>query len=492
MRLDKRESASIRFANCSGKERQEPMTSNDAIRTRFAPSPTGFLHIGGARTALFNWLFTRHAGGKFILRIEDTDQERSTEEATKAILDAMTWLGLTWDEGPFFQAERVAVHREAVRRLVQEGKAYVCTCSAEEIEAKRKHALATGGKPKYDGTCRDKGLTRTPNSVVRFRCPTVGTSAWNDLVKGRIAFQNEELDDLIIERADGYPTYNFAVVVDDADMKITHVIRGDDHVNNTPRQILLYEALGFSVPEFGHVPMILGADKTRLSKRHGATSVMAYRDMGYLPEALVNYLVRLGWAHGDQEIFSLQEMIEHFSLGAVGKSAAVFNTEKLLWLNQHYIKDASSARLAEEVKPFWEKMGIDASDRGLAESVVRDFQGRSKTLVEMAEAGAFYFRDEVAYDPASASQYLTKETAEDLRAVLSGLSGLGAFTKETLEAALRDVAEKRGKKFKAIAQPIRVALTGRTVSPGLDDVMITLGKERTMRRISRAIEAAAA
>jgi glutamyl-tRNA synthetase len=468
------------------------MTSNDAIRTRFAPSPTGFLHIGGARTALFNWLFTRHAGGKFILRIEDTDQERSTEEATKAILDAMTWLGLTWDEGPFFQAERVAVHREAVRRLVQEGKAYVCTCSAEEIEAKRKHALATGGKPKYDGTCRDKGLTRTPNSVVRFRCPTVGTSAWNDLVKGRIAFQNEELDDLIIERADGYPTYNFAVVVDDADMKITHVIRGDDHVNNTPRQILLYEALGFSVPEFGHVPMILGADKTRLSKRHGATSVMAYRDMGYLPEALVNYLVRLGWAHGDQEIFSLQEMIEHFSLGAVGKSAAVFNTEKLLWLNQHYIKDASSARLAEEVKPFWEKMGIDASDRGLAESVVRDFQGRSKTLVEMAEAGAFYFRDEVAYDPASASQYLTKETAEDLRAVLSGLSGLGAFTKETLEAALRDVAEKRGKKFKAIAQPIRVALTGRTVSPGLDDVMITLGKERTMRRISRAIEAAAA
>jgi len=492
MRLDKREIASIRFANCSEKERQEPMTANNMIRTRFAPSPTGFLHIGGARTALFNWLFTRHAGGKFILRIEDTDQERSTEDATKAILDAMTWLGLTWDEGPFFQAERVAVHREAVRRLVQEGKAYVCTCSAEEIEAKRKHALATGGKPKYDGTCRDKGLSRTPNSVVRFRCPAVGTSAWNDLVKGRISFQNEELDDLIIERADGYPTYNFAVVVDDADMKITHVIRGDDHVNNTPRQILLYEALGFAVPEFGHVPMILGADKTRLSKRHGATSVMAYKDMGYLPEALVNYLVRLGWAHGDQEIFSLQEMIEHFSLGAVGKSAAVFNTEKLLWLNQHYIKEASPARLAEEVKPFWEKMGVDASDRGLAESVVRDFQGRSKTLVEMAEAGAFYFRDEVAYDPASASQYLTRETAEDLRAVLSGLSGLGAFTKETLEASLRDVAEKRGKKFKAIAQPIRVALTGRTVSPGLDDVMITLGKERTMRRISRAIESAAA
>jgi glutamyl-tRNA synthetase len=468
------------------------MTANDMIRTRFAPSPTGFLHIGGARTALFNWLFTRHAGGKFILRIEDTDQERSTEYATKAILDAMTWLGLTWDEGPFFQAERVEVHRAAVRRLVQEGKAYVCTCSAEEIEAKRKHALATGGKPKYDGTCRDKGLTRTPNSVVRFRCPAAGTSAWNDLVKGRISFQNEELDDLIIERADGYPTYNFAVVVDDADMKITHVIRGDDHVNNTPRQILLYEALGFAVPEFGHVPMILGADKTRLSKRHGATSVMAYKDMGYLPEALVNYLVRLGWAHGDQEIFSLEEMVRHFALDAVGKSAAVFNTEKLLWLNQHYIKEASPARLAEEVKPFWEKMGVDASDRGLAESVVRDFQGRSKTLVETAEAGAFYFRDEVAYDPASASQYLTKETAEDLRAVLSGLSGLDAFTKETLETSLRDVAEKRGKKFKAIAQPIRVALTGRTVSPGLDDVMITLGKERTMRRISRAIEAAAA
>jgi len=464
------------------------MTVHEKIRTRFAPSPTGFLHIGGARTALFNWLFTRHEGGKFILRIEDTDQERSTEAATGAILDAMRWLGLHWDEGPFFQAERVEIHRESVRRLLREGRAYVCTCSPEEIEAKRRHAMATGGKPKYDGTCREKGLSRTPHSAVRFRCPREGTTAWHDLVKGRISFSNEELDDLIIERADGYPTYNFAVVVDDADMKISHVIRGDDHVNNTPRQILLYEALGFAVPQFGHVPMILGADKTRLSKRHGATSVMAYREMGYLPEALVNYLVRLGWAHGDQEIFSLEEMVRHFSLDTVGKSAAVFNTEKLLWLNQHYIKEAPPDRLADEVAPFWEKMGIDASNRALAEGVVGDFRGRSKTLVEMAEAGAFYFRDEVAYEPAAAGQHLTKETAEDLKAVLSSLAGLEPFTKEALEAMLKAVAETRGKKFKAIAQPIRVALSGRTVSPGLDDVMITLGKERSIRRISRAID----
>ena len=332
--------------------------TQEKIRTRFAPSPTGYLHIGGARTALFNWLFTRRSGGTFVLRIEDTDQTRSTEASTRAILDAMTWLDLAWDEGPFYQAERVERHRREVQRLIDEGKAYVCTCTPEELEEKRKRALAEGRKPKYDGTCRDKGLPRRPNAVVRFRCPEVGATVVHDLIKGDIVFNNEELDDLIIERADGYPTYNFAVVVDDADMKITHVIRGDDHVNNTPKQILIYEALGYEVPIFGHVPMILGADKSRLSKRHGATSVMSYQEMGFLPEALVNYLVRLGWSHGDQEIFTREELIQAFSLEAVGKSAAVFSPDKLLWLNQHYIAVCPSDRLVELITPVLGRQGV--------------------------------------------------------------------------------------------------------------------------------------
>ena len=319
------------------------------IRTRFAPSPTGFLHIGGARTALFSWLYARHLGGKFVLRIEDTDQERSTDESTKAILDAMAWLGLNWDEGPYFQAQRVDLHRQMVQKLIDEGKAYFCTCTAEELDAKRKQALATGRKPKYDGTCRDKKLSKSTGSVVRFRGAQTGATIVEDLIKGNISFNNDELDDLIIERGDGYPTYNFAVVIDDAMMKITHVIRGDDHVNNTPRQILMYQALGFDVPKFAHVPMILGADKARLSKRHGATSVMAYKEMGFLPESLINYLVRLGWAHGDQEIFSLKELVNLFSLESVGKSPAVFNPEKLLWLNAHYIKEAKPEIIFEEM-----------------------------------------------------------------------------------------------------------------------------------------------
>ena len=335
------------------------------------------------RTALFNWLYARHHGGRFVLRIEDTDQLRSTEESTRAILDAMTWLGLTWDEGPFYQAQRVEIHRALVEKLIEEKKAYYCTCSPEELEEKRKDALRTGRKPKYDGTCRDRGLKRSAESVVRFRCPDYGTTIVRDLVKGTINFSNDELDDLVIERADGYPTYNFAVVVDDAQMGITHVIRGDDHVNNTPRQILLYEALGYEVPLFGHVPMILGSDKTRLSKRHGATSVMAYQEMGFLPEALVNYLVRLGWSHGDQEIFSLEELIALFDLDAVGKSAAIFNPEKLLWLNAHYIKQYPLEKLAAAVKPFWAAQEIDVSKsdflaggRGSAEQV--------QNLVELA------------------------------------------------------------------------------------------------------------
>jgi len=458
------------------------------IRTRFAPSPTGYLHIGGARTALFNWLFSRHNDGEFVLRIEDTDQERSTDESTQAILDAMTWMGLAWDEGPYFQAQRVDLHRQMVQKLLDEGKAYICTCTPDELEAKRKEALATGKKPKYDGTCRDKNLKKTPGSVVRFRGAQTGITIVQDLIKGNINFNNEELDDLIIERGDGYPTYNFAVVIDDALMNITHVIRGDDHVNNTPRQILMYQALGFEVPKFAHVPMILGSDKARLSKRHGATSVMAYKDMGFLPEALVNYLVRLGWSHGDQEIFSLRELVEFFDLPSVGKSPAVFNPEKLLWLNAHYIKEAAPERLREEMRPLW-AAGTDARDTAFTEKVIADLQPRAKTLVEMAEAAKFYFTDHVEYDAEAAEKFLVPEVLPHLKAITAALPDVTNFGKEDIEAFLKTFVETNGIKFKAIAQPLRVALTGKTVSPGIDEVMVTLGKERVLQRIRAAVAA---
>jgi glutamyl-tRNA synthetase len=458
----------------------------EQIRTRFAPSPTGYLHIGGARTALFNWLFARHHQGIFVLRIEDTDQVRSTDESTRAILDAMAWLGLNWDEGPFFQAERVSLHREMVQKLLQEGKAYNCTCTAEELEANRKQALASGQKPKYNGKCRDKKLAKTPGSVVRFRGAQTGITIVEDLIKGNITFNNEELDDLIIERGDGYPTYNFAVVVDDALMNITHVIRGDDHVNNTPRQILLYEALGFNVPKFGHVPMILGSDKARLSKRHGATSVMAYKDMGYLPEALVNYLVRLSWSHGDQEIFSPQELIDLFTLEAVGKSPAVFNPEKLLWLNAHYIKEAPTDRLAEEMKPLWPAT-TQTGDAVFTKKVIADLQPRAKTLVEMAGMADFYFVDQVQYEEQAAQKFLVPDVIAHLKAILAAIPTVREFSKEGIEEFLKAFTEERGIKFKVIAQPLRVALTGKTVSPGIDEVMVTLGKDRVVKRISDAV-----
>lgn len=456
------------------------------IRTRFAPSPTGFLHIGGARTALFNWLFSRHHGGEFVLRIEDTDQQRSTEESTKAILDAMTWMGLNWDEGPHFQAQRVDLHRDMVQKLINEGKAYYCTCAPEELENKRKTALAAGKKPKYDGTCRDKSLKKSPGSVVRFRGAQTGITIVEDLIKGNITFNNEELDDLIIERGDGYPTYNFAVVIDDAFMNITHVIRGDDHVNNTPRQILMYQALGFDVPKFAHVPMILGSDKARLSKRHGATSVMAYKEMGFLPEALVNYLVRLGWSHGDQEIFSPKELIEHFDFSAVGKSPAVFNPEKLLWLNAHYIKEATSARLMEEMKPLW-PAGTNTDDAVFIQKVIADMQPRVKTLVEMATMANFYFTDQIQYEEEAAKKFLVPEVAAHLKAIADAIPTVQNFSKEGIEEFLKAFIEKNGIKFKAIAQPLRVALTGKTVSPGIDEIMVTLGKERVTQRIEAAV-----
>ena len=455
------------------------------IRTRFAPSPTGFLHIGGARTALFSWLFARNHGGEFVLRIEDTDQERSTDESTKAILDAMTWLGLNWDEGPYFQAQRVDLHRQMVQKLIDEDKAYFCTCTPEELEAKRKQALATGRKPKYDGTCRDKKLSKSAGSVVRFRGAQTGATVVEDLIKGNISFNNDELDDLIIERGDGYPTYNFAVVIDDALMKITHVIRGDDHVNNTPRQILMYQALGFDVPKFAHVPMILGADKARLSKRHGATSVMAYKEMGFLPQALVNYLVRLGWSHGDQEIFSLQELVNLFSLESVGKSPAVFNPEKLLWLNAHYIKEAKPDIIYEEMRPLWPP-DVSKTDPDFVRKVIADLQPRSKTLVELASASGFYFTQKVQYEEEAARKFLTTEVASHLTAIEAGLSSLENFSKEGIENFLQMFVQEREIKLKVIAQPLRVALTGKTVSPGIDEIMVTLGKSNVIRRIQDA------
>lgn len=465
----------------------EDMKEKKAVRTRFAPSPTGYLHIGGARTALFNWLYARHHGGVFILRIEDTDQLRSTEESTRAILEAMTWLGLTWDEGPYFQAERIQTYRDMVEKLLQEGKAYYCTCTPEELEEKRKQALAEGRKPKYDGTCRDRNLPATTGAVVRFRAPEVGVTIVHDLIKGDIAFQNEELDDLVIQRADGFPTYNFAVVVDDALMGITHVIRGDDHVNNTPRQILLYEALGFPVPKFAHVPMILGADKTRLSKRHGATSVMAYKEMGYLPEALVNYLVRLSWSHGDQEIFSLDELIAYFDLDGVGRSPAVFNPDKLLWLNQHYIREYPIEKLVACVKPFWEKKGYDVADENYLAKIIQDFKPRVKTLLELAEQATFYFVEDLTYDREAAAKYFTVQIKGYLQELRSRLKNWPDYSKEGIERFFQVFTEEMGIKLKTIAQPLRVALTGKTVSPGLDEVMLTLGRERVLKRLDAAI-----
>jgi glutamyl-tRNA synthetase len=469
------------------------------IRTRFAPSPTGYLHIGGARTALFNWLFARHHNGVFVLRIEDTDPERSTQEAIQAILDSMIWMGLDWDEGPFYQTKRYDLYREQAYRLLEEGKAYRCYCTPEELEAKRKQALAEGKSPGYDRTCRERSdQPEGQPFAIRFKAPLEGTTIVHDLVQGDVTFPNAELDDLIILRSDRSPTYNFCVVIDDVTMEITHVIRGNDHLSNTPKQVLLYEALGYPVPQFAHIPLILGQDKSKLSKRHAAVAVLAYRDNGYLPEALVNYLVRLGWGHGDQEIFTLQEMIDKFSLEGVGKSAGVFNTEKLLWLSQHYIKEAQPERLAELLIPFLERNhphlispvnGEELSTKSeWLKSVIITLQERSKTLAEMAEQMGYYFVDEVIYQEKAARKFLKPETADMFEEFLTHLEPLDSFEPQTLEDVVRGFAEQQELKLGKVAQPIRVVLTGGTASPGLFDVMSLLGKETVIQRISRAIE----
>jgi len=459
------------------------------IRTRFAPSPTGYLHIGGARTALFNWLFARHFRGKFILRIEDTDRARSTEESIQAIYDGMEWLGLDWDEGPYLQTERFSIYREYIENLIKKGKAYYCCCTPQELEEKRKRALAEGRKPKYDGKCRelDKPKSGEPH-VIRFKAPGEGTTVVNDAIKGEVRFENSELDDLIIQRSDGYPTYNFVVVVDDITMGITHIIRGDDHLNNTPKQILLYQALDSPMPQFAHVPLILGTDKTRLSKRHGATSVMAYKELGYLPQAVMNYLVRLGWSHGDQEILSRDELIEKFSLDNVGKSAGVFNPEKLLWLNAHYIKEENPENLSGLLIPFIKKRGYTVENNEVLQKITLAFKERSKTLVEMAESSEFFFKEGIEYDRKAAEKFLTPDTVEIFQILIKRFDQLQTFNQQAIEEVFKEVSSQKDLKLGKIAQPVRVSLTGSTVSPGIYEVVEILGKEKVIDRLKKAVE----
>ncbi len=499
----------------------------EEVRVRFAPSPTGFLHIGGVRTALFNWLFARHNHGTFILRIEDTDRERSTEDSIQEIIESLRWLGLDWDEGPFRQMERKKLYLEKAKQLLDAGKAYLCYCSPEDLEAKRKAAQARKEKPRYDGTCRNR--TEFPKGaphVIRFKCPQEGNVVVEDLLRGNVEFNMAELDDFIIFRTDGTPTYNFVVVVDDADMRITHVIRGDDHLSNTPRQALMYDALGFPRPKFAHLSMILGPDKTRLSKRHGATATLAYRDMGYLPDALVNYLARLGWSHGDQEIFTRQEMIEHFSLEHVTISAAVFNPEKLEWVNEQWIQKSIPAELAGPFEAALIKAGIlpEKHDKTLADliQVIPLLQQRAKTMVEMAHGAEFYFKNvnvsikfglglgfkaeaevlrdgkvveeekpyssEAKIDEKAVNKFLTPEVKPLFDQLIAGLEAMDEpLDHDAVEALFKQTVEKAGLKLGKLAQPVRVALTGKTASPGIFDVVLLLGKQKTVERLRSAV-----
>lgn len=457
------------------------------VRTRFAPSPTGFLHIGGARTALFSWAYARKHQGQFILRIEDTDVARSTPEAVQAILDGMSWLGLDWDEGPFYQMQRMDRYKAVIQQLLDAGKAYHCYCTKEELDAMREQQMQQGVKPRYDGRWRPeagKTLPVKPDNippVVRFKNPQSGVVAWDDLVKGRIEISNEELDDLIIARADGTPTYNFCVVVDDWEMGITQVIRGDDHVNNTPRQINMLEALGASLPHYAHLSMILGDDGQKLSKRHGAVSVMQYDDDGYLPEAVLNYLGRLGWSHGDDEIFSMQQFCEWFDLDHITPSAAQFNTEKLNWLNAHYIKLADIAYLAAEVKARLAKLGVEVNDAPDLNKVVELYRERANTLNELAAAVGYFYTKPVI-DQAAAEKHITADILPVMRSLASKLATL-EWRAETIHEALNEAVSSNGLKFPRVAMPLRVMLTGGPQSPSIDAVMAILGKDETIIRL---------
>jgi glutamyl-tRNA synthetase len=458
------------------------------VITRFPPSPTGYLHVGGARTALFNWLYTRHMKGTFILRIEDTDVERSTQASTDAIFEALEWLGIDWDEGPYYQSKRMDIYREYNQKLVDRDCAYFCTCSPEELDEMRKKAIAAGEKPRYNGTCREKGLAAVDGAVIRFKAPAGGTTVVEDVIKGNIVFQNSELDDFIIQRSDQTPTYNLAVAVDDITMNVNTVIRGDDHINNTPKQMLIYQALKAPLPIFGHVPMVLGKDKARLSKRHGAMSVTAYRDMGYLPEALLNYLVRLGWSYGDQEFFTMNELIDKFSLDNIGKSAGIFDQEKLLSLNSDHIKAADPEKLSKHLTPFLQEQGFSEEKTHNIKGIIKTLNARSKTLKEMAESALFYFQEKVIYDQKSADKFLNHPSAESFKLLCQELNSIEKFTEKNLEDAFKTVMDKTDLGLGKIAQPVRVALSGKTVSPGIFEVIEVLGKERTLKRLNDAIK----
>ena len=459
------------------------------MRTRFAPSPTGYLHIGGARTALYSWLHARRHGGRFVLRIEDTDLERSTAESVNAILEGMTWLGLEYDEGPFYQTDRFARYKEVIQQLMDKGLAYHCYCTREELEAMREEAMRRKEKPRYDARCRTRSEAREGvEPVIRFKNPTDGVVVVDDLIKGKVVFQNSELDDLIIARSDGTPTYNLTVVVDDWDMGITHVIRGDDHLNNTPRQINLLTALGAELPVYAHVPMILGEDGKRLSKRHGAVSVMQYREEGYLPEALLNYLVRLGWSCGDQEIFSIDEMIELFDVSDVNSAASTFNPEKLLWLNQQYIMAAEPEKIAHHLGIHLGKLGIDPCEGPDILEVVKAQKERAQTLVEMARISEFIYRDFEDYDEQAAKKHLRPVAEVPLLKVREALQALDDWREESLHAVVQNVAEELDVKMGKVAQPLRVAVVGRAASPGIDVTLKLVGKEACLRRIDRALD----
>jgi glutamyl-tRNA synthetase len=458
------------------------------VRTRFAPSPTGSLHIGGARTAIFNWLFARHFGGKYILRIEDTDRSRSTEESIREIIDAMSWLGLDWDEGPYRQSDRIAIYQNHAQRLIENGKAYRCYCTAEEIEARRKQAQEQGRIYRYEGTCRN--LTSHPENetyAIRLTTPDWGSIEVNDLKRGTIIFDAKEIDDFIIQKTDGFPTYNFAVVVDDAEMEISHIIRGDDHLPNTPKQVLIYRALSYDVPKIAHVSTILGSDKAKLSKRHGATSVIAYRESGYLPEALINYLTRLGWSYGDQEIFSKSDLIDKFTLENVGKSPAVFNPEKLLWLNGWYIRNKPVSEVAELVIPLLEDRGFQVELDSKLIKIVENLRERAKTLLDIANSADYFFTDEFKFDDNARNKFLTPESLPVYEKLINKLSKLDEFTIEEVQTIFQEIIDESGLKLVNVAQPARVALTGGTVSPGIFEVMEILGKDKVLARLKRAV-----
>jgi glutamyl-tRNA synthetase len=457
------------------------------VRTRFAPSPTGHLHVGGARTALFSWLYARKHGGRFVLRIEDTDLERSSQASINAIMESMTWLGLEFDEGPFYQTQHFQRYNEVIGELLQKGLAYRCNCSKERLEQLREQQMARKEKPRYDGHCRHIDIARDQPHVIRFKNPTDGVVVVNDLIRGRIPFANVELDDLVIRRSDGAPTYNLSVVVDDHDMAITHVIRGDDHINNTPRQINMLKALDWEVPAYAHVPMILGEDGARLSKRHGAVSVIQFKDAGFLPEALLNYLVRLGWSHGDQEIFSLGEMVQLFDIDAVNKAAASFNTEKLTWINQQYIKSSDPLRIAHLLSIHLGNLGIDPSTGPDLVEVVLAQRERASTLVELAEISAFYYRDFDCYEAKAAAKHLKAAAIPVLEKVQEQLGLLNDWRRESIHAALEATVAELGIGFGKLGMPLRLAVTGGAPSPELDLTLQLVGPVTCERRIRQAI-----